>query len=89
MASASADPLVIHATARLAVARFTKRRDWPMEGPRIGSAGELRKQHGAETSRQQAALVEVSRNYRGPRADGIYVRINVRQKDDTALVCPA
>jgi hypothetical protein len=28
MASVSADPLVVHATARLAVVRFMQRRDW-------------------------------------------------------------
>jgi hypothetical protein len=53
MTSVSTDPLVIHATARLAVGDSRNGETGPREGPWIGSAGEPRKQHEAETSRRQ------------------------------------
>jgi hypothetical protein len=65
MSSVSADPLVIYATARLAVGDSCSGETGPREGPWIGSAGEPRKQHEVETSQRQAALVKESRNCRG------------------------
>jgi hypothetical protein len=46
MASASAGPLMIHAAARLAVARFTKQRDFSRERSMDRFSSEPRKQHG-------------------------------------------